>query len=101
MSAEDREARRAAASLVRRLRERDAAMAAGADDVPDYEWLADEFMAALKGQGWRFIPAVAPYRQRPGDAGTVDPESLGAMAEFRARAAEHAEAFRARDRGGG
>lgn len=98
-AAEDRENRRAVAALVRRLRDRDAALEAGADDVPDYEVLAAEFMTALHGQGWRFIPAVAPYRQRATDAATADPESRGDIAAFRAKAAAHAEQVRAQKAG--
>jgi hypothetical protein len=72
-AAEDHQTRRAVASLVRRLRERDAAIAAGSDDVPDYEWLATEYIMSLRGQGWRWLRNLAPARTAPtGDAATPD-----------------------------
>lgn len=65
-AAEDREKRRAVGALVRRLRERAAAAAAGADDVADDEPFAAEFIAALWGQGWRPVLARPDWRRRPG-----------------------------------
>jgi hypothetical protein len=95
---EDREKRRAVASLTRRLRDRAAAVASGAD-VPDDEPFAAEYIAALWGQGWRPLPALAPWQAVPPGEATVDPESRGDIAAFRAKAAARAELVRARDRG--
>lgn len=52
-AAEDRQRQRAVDALVRRLRDRRAAVAAGADDVPDDEPFAVEYITALWGWGWR------------------------------------------------
>ncbi len=95
---EDGEKRRAVNSLARRLRERAAAIASGADAADD-EPFAAEFIAALWGQGWRPIPALRPWQAvSPGEA-TVDPESRGDIAAFRAKAAAHAELVRAQKAG--
>lgn len=96
-AAEDRETRRAVASLVRRLQERDAAIKAGADDVPDLEPFAAEFMAALKGQGWRPVEVLRPpgdWRLKPQRA--EPPESYR---EARALVDEHAAIAAAQRRG--
>jgi hypothetical protein len=67
---EDRQKRRAVDSLVRRLREREAAVASGAD-APDDEPFAAEYIAALWGQGWRPVEVLRPHDWRQGgDPGT-------------------------------
>jgi hypothetical protein len=68
-AAEDQQTRRAVASLVRRLRERDEAVRAGAEDVADWEPFAAEYIAALRGQGWRWLPNLAPAVIHAGDGG--------------------------------
>lgn len=89
-AAEDRETRRAVASLARRGRERDEAVKAGSPDVPDWEPFAAEFLAALRGQGWRWIPNLAPARTAPaGDATT--PGGNPSWQEARALADQLAE----------
>lgn len=54
----DAETRRAVDALVFRLKQRREQEKQG-EDAPDDEWLAREFMAALRGQGWRPTPAKA------------------------------------------
>lgn len=68
-AAEDRQNRRAVAGLVRRLRERDEAVKAGSPDVPDWEPFAAEYIAALRGQGWRWRENLAPAVIHAGDGG--------------------------------
>lgn len=92
---EARETRRAVASLVRRLQERDEAVKDGGD-VPDWEPFAAEFIAALRGQGWRWLANLAPHRQQQqADTGRIDPDVKAAAY---AKAAAHAEEMRERDR---
>lgn len=97
-AAEDRAKRRAVDSLARRLRERDAAVASGAD-AADCEPFAAEYVTAMWGQGWRPIAELRPWNAAPPAEATVDPETLGDMAAFRAKAAAHAELVRAQKAG--
>lgn len=52
------ETQRAVDALVFRLKQRREQEKQG-EDAPDDEWFAREFMAALRGQGWRPTPAKA------------------------------------------
>jgi hypothetical protein len=54
-------------ALAHRIRQRDAAMRDG-EDYPDPEPFAAEYLAALRGQGWRVTAAKAyPGWKPPGD----------------------------------
>lgn len=56
MTEQDRETHAAIEALAHRIRVRDAALAAG-EDCGDAEPFAAEFLAALRGRGWRLTPA--------------------------------------------
>jgi hypothetical protein len=88
----DAETARAVDALVHRLRNR-------ADDTSD-EWLAREFMAALRGQGWRPTPAKAVgWREANRPVLSERPMSAGERSEWLAKARADCEAATERHRG--
>jgi hypothetical protein len=100
-AAEDRAKRRAVDSLARRLRERDAAVATGAD-AADCEPFAAEYVTAMWGQGWRPVEVLRPHDWRPGgESGTGEgKEAFGReLAAIKARNEARQEAGTATQEG--
>lgn len=92
MSAPDPETRAAEAALVHRLRNR------GDEDgqyATDPEVFAQEFIASMRGVGWRPVLALAPvpdWRKASGDAPVPDVEKPGSADYLAAKAAITARA---------
>ena len=89
----DAETTAAIGALAHRVKARDQAIRDG-EDYPDAEPFALEFLAALRGRGWRPTPAkaIAPPVHAP--AGTADKPRSELLSDLRA----DMEARAARDR---
>jgi hypothetical protein len=97
---QDRETHAAIEALAHRIRVRDAAIRA-AEDCGDAEPFAAEFMAALRGRGWRLTPAKAQPEPHTAGAGTPQsPEVAELLAKVRAERDAAAAAWQAEWRGG-
>lgn len=64
----DAETAAAIESLAYRIRERDAAMQAG-EEFADAEPFAAEYLAAMRGRGWRPVEALRPALKPTADGG--------------------------------
>lgn len=93
----DAETQAAIDALAYRIRNRDAAVRDGGEDVGDAEPFALEFMTALRGHGWRPTPAKvfsAPKPAAPGPVAPLKPETAELLRDLHA----DMEARAARDR---
>ena len=98
----DSEITAAIEAMAYRVRQRDAAIRDG-EDFADADVFALEFFTALRGRGWRHMPALtAPPAHAP--AGTADKPRNELIGELRtdmeARAARYLAEKEARARGG-
>ena len=96
MTEQDRETHAAIEALAHRIRVRDAAIRAG-EDCEDAEPFSAEFMAALRGRGWRLTEAKRmplPKPTAPGSVAPLKPETTSLLADLHA----DMEARAARDR---
>ncbi len=97
MTEQDRETHAAIEALAHRIRVRDAAVRAG-EDVDDAEPFSAEFMAALRGRGWRLTEArriPVPKPSAPGTAAPLKPETANLLADLHADMEARAAAARA------
>ena len=78
-------------ALAYRIRQRDAAIRDGAEDIEDADLFALEFFTRLRAQGWRPSPAKAssPPRHAPplADKRSRDEELAAVRADMEAKAA--------------
>jgi hypothetical protein len=87
----DEDTRKAVAALASRVRLRDAA-----EDREAPELFANEFVQALRGQGWRPTPARPALRwSSPRSRGADPSRHADALAEARARCADGAAKLKA------
>lgn len=93
----DRATREAVAALAYRLRQRDEA---SAEDRPDVEPFAQEYVLALRLRGWRPTPAQAAVSWGPPVGRGADPERHASELEAaREACAEAASRLKADDNG--
>lgn len=87
----DPETTAAIKALTRRVRDRDEALRDGGE-YADPEVFAQEFLAALRGQGWRVTNTAPPPAHEAGAGLPKGKDAVAAVAEFRARVAAKAAA---------
>lgn len=95
----DAETAAAIEALAHRLRKRDEAMR-NSEDYADAEPFALEFMAALRGRGWRVTNTAPPPAHPDGAGRPKDPEVAGLVAAVKAEREAKAAAWRAEYRDG-